>query len=141
MVADASVNSTEAAAASSLFGIGVIFADVGLIILGWAALRARVWPPQWAALPLALGAFQLLIVTPVVLTAGFASAASLVVITLQDVLVASIGCALIARASGGATAISAEPPARPATRASQRPVPTLDVDQRVAPGSEARTGR
>jgi hypothetical protein len=50
-----------------------------------------VWPRSRAALPLALGIFQLLVVTPVALGAGFASVAAFLVITAQDLLVALLG--------------------------------------------------
>lgn len=98
LVADASLDSDGAAVASSVFGVGVLIADVGLILFGIAALRAAVWPRRWAALPIVLGAFQLLIVTPVVLTAGFASLAAFAVIGAQDLIVALLGFRLLAQA-------------------------------------------
>jgi hypothetical protein len=91
LVADAATDSGRASAASSVFGIGVLLADVGLILFGMSALRAAVWPRSWAALPLVLGVFQLLVVTPVALGAGFASTAAFLVITAQDLLVALLG--------------------------------------------------
>jgi hypothetical protein len=55
--------------------------------------RAR--PVPLAALPLVLGVFQVAVVTPVSLAAGFASTASFVVIALADLLVAAIGVQLV----------------------------------------------
>jgi hypothetical protein len=95
LVADAAIDSGRASAASSVFGIGVLLADLGLILFGISALRAAVWPRSWAALPLVLGIFQLIVVTPVVLGAGFASVAAFLVITAQDLLVALLGWQLV----------------------------------------------
>ncbi len=89
--ADASAVSTL----SGVFGLGVLLADVGLIGLGILALRQRRWSRGWAALPLALGAFQLIVVTPVSLTAGFTSVASNVAIGVADVMTALIGVRLL----------------------------------------------
>lgn len=94
-VADAPVDSARSSAASSVFGVGLLLADIGLIIFGIAALRSRQWQTQWAALPLALGVFQLLVVTPVVLSAGFASVAAFAVITASDVLTTLVGVGLL----------------------------------------------
>jgi hypothetical protein len=98
--ADASAVSTL----SGVFGLGVLIADVGLIGLGVIALRQRRWSRGWAALPLALGAFQLFVVTPVSLAAGFTSVASNVTIGVADVLTALIGIRLLRAGSIGATA-------------------------------------
>jgi hypothetical protein len=95
LVADAATDSGRASAASSVFGVGVLLADLGLILFGISALRAAVWPRSWAALPLALGIFQLVVVTPVALGAGFASVAAFLVITAQDLLVALVGWQLV----------------------------------------------
>jgi hypothetical protein len=95
LVADAATDSGRASAASSVFGVGVLLADLGLILFGISALRAGVWPRSWAALPLALGVFQLLVVTPVALGAGFASVAAFLAITAQDLLVALLGWRLV----------------------------------------------
>lgn len=76
---------------SGVFGLGVLLADVGLIGFGFLALRERHWPRVWAASPLALGAFQLLVVTPVSFSAGFTSVASNVTIGIADALTALIG--------------------------------------------------
>ncbi len=95
LVADTPIDSGRASAASSVFGIGVLLADLGLIVFGISALRAAVWPRSWAALPLALGIFELLVVTPVALGAGFASVAAFLVITAQDLLVALLGWQLV----------------------------------------------
>src|SRR5207237_4118535 len=91
LVAAAPLDSAQANAASSVFGLAVLLADSGLVLLGVAALRDGMWPRRWAALLAALGLFQLLVVTPVVLGAGFASDAAFVVITVQDLLVALLG--------------------------------------------------
>lgn len=90
-------DSGRASAASSVFGIGVLLAAVGLILFGSAALRAAVWPKCWAALPVVLGVFQLLVVTPVAMAAGFASVAAFVAITVQDLLLALLGFRLVAQ--------------------------------------------
>lgn len=89
--ADASAVSTL----SGVFGLGVLLADIGLIGLGILALRQRRWSRGWAALPLALGAFQLAVVTSVSLAAGFTSVASNVTIGVADVLTALIGIRLL----------------------------------------------
>ena len=93
-VATQAIDSNAANAASSVFGIGMLLADIGLILFGVDALRARTWPRPWSTLPITLGMFQLLVVTPVVLGAGFASVGAFVVITLQDLLIGAIGLRL-----------------------------------------------
>lgn len=95
LVADAATDSGRASAASSVFGIGMLLADVGLILFGISALRAAVWPRSWAALPLLLGVLQLLVVTPVAVAAGFASVAAFVVITVQDLVLLLLGWRLV----------------------------------------------
>lgn len=100
-VADAATDSARANVASSVYGIAVLVADIGLIALGAAALRAGTWPRAGALLVLGLGLFQLLVVTPVVLGAGFASTAAFVVIALQDGIVALLGARLIRAAQLG----------------------------------------
>jgi hypothetical protein len=90
LVATAPTDSARADAASSVFGLGVLLADIGLIIFGVAAIRAAA-PRVSAAWAVGLGAFQLLVVTPVVLAARFASTAAFVVITVQDGLIALLG--------------------------------------------------
>lgn len=94
-VATAASESGAAAAASAVFGVGLLIADIGLIGYGFAALRDHRWPRRWAALPAILGTFQLLVVTPVALSTGFASAATFIVITLADLMVAAIGIRLL----------------------------------------------
>lgn len=94
IAADAS-DSTAAAAASTVFGAGLLIADLGLIGYGLTALRDHHWPRPWAALPAVLGAFQLLVVTPVALSTGFASTPTFVTITLANVLIAAIGLRLV----------------------------------------------
>jgi hypothetical protein len=98
LVADAATDSGRASAASSVFGIGVLLADLGLILFGISVLRAGVWSRSRAALPLVLGVFQLIVVTPVALGAGFASVAAFLVITAQDLLVALLGWQLVRHA-------------------------------------------
>jgi hypothetical protein len=95
LVAGAGVDSGPANAVSGVYGVSLVCADVGLILFGAAALRARVWPRARAALPLVLGAFQLLVATPVALSAGFASDAAFGVITAADLLIALIGLCLM----------------------------------------------
>lgn len=86
---------------SGVFGLGVLLADIGLIGLGALALRQRRWSRTWAALPLALGVFQLIVVTPISLTEGFTSVQSNVVIGIADVLTALIGVRLLKPMSVG----------------------------------------
>lgn len=64
LVPRAAEDADSVATASSVFGLGALLADIGLIWLGSTALRQRRWPLPWAALPLTLGLFQLLVVTP-----------------------------------------------------------------------------
>ena len=80
---------------SGVFGLGVLLADIGLIGIGGLALRQRRWHWAWAALPLTLGVFQLLVVTPVSFAAGFTSVVSNVVIGVADALTALIGVRLL----------------------------------------------
>jgi hypothetical protein len=96
---------------SSVFGLGVLLADAGLIGFGILALRQRQWSRGWAALPLVLGVFQLIVVTPVSLAAGFTSVASNVAIGVADVLTALIGVRLLQ------TTGSAQPAQAPAAAA------------------------
>ena len=93
-VATQAIDSDAVNAASSVFGIGMILADIGLILFGLDAVRARTWPQPWSTLQITLGLFQLLVVTPVVLGAGFASVGAFVVICLQDLLIGAIGLRL-----------------------------------------------
>jgi hypothetical protein len=88
-------DASAVSAASTVFGLGVLVADIGLIGLGVLALRHQQWPRPWAALPLVLGLFQLFVVTPVSLAAGFTSVASNVAIGIADLLTAVIGLQVI----------------------------------------------
>jgi hypothetical protein len=94
-VAHSTIDAASASAASTLYGVAVLLADIGLIGFGVLALRQRRWPAPWRLLPLLLGLFQLLVVTPVSLSAGFATTAAFVVITVADLLTAGIGLALV----------------------------------------------
>lgn len=94
-VAGSKTDSSAASAASAVFGLGVLLADIGLIGYRVLALRQRAWPTPFAALPLTLGLFQMLIVTPVSLAAGFTSTASFVVIAAADLLIAAAGVSLL----------------------------------------------
>jgi hypothetical protein len=94
-VASANVDGAAASAVSTAYGIAVLLTDIGLIGFGVLAVRQRRWPAGWRLLPLLLGLFQLLVTTPVVLAAGFASTAAFVVIALCDLLVAAVGLALV----------------------------------------------
>jgi hypothetical protein len=85
----------------------VLLADVGLIGLGVLALRRRRGPARLAAIALALGSFQLVVVTPVSLSLGFASTASFVVITAADLLTMLLGAALVRQAQNEAPAMRA----------------------------------
>lgn len=75
--------------------IPVASSDVGLIGFGVLARRLRRWRAGWAALPLVLGLFQLLVVTPVSFALGFASTGSFLVIAVADLLTAAIGFGLL----------------------------------------------
>src|SRR5262249_27598201 len=94
-VAGANVNGAAASAATTMYGIAVLLTDIGLIGFGVLALRQRRWPAAWRPLPLALGLFQLLVTTPVALSAGFASTATFALISIASLLTAGIGLALI----------------------------------------------
>jgi hypothetical protein len=94
-VAGADIDGVSAAAASTVFGVAVLLTDIGLVGYGVLALRHRRWPAAFRLLPLTLGLFQLLVVTPVALAAGFATTAAFVVITIADLLTAGIGLALV----------------------------------------------
>lgn len=107
-VAGSDVDAAATSAATTVFGLGVVLADVGLIGFGVIAVRQNWWPTGWAALPLALGLFQLLVVTPVSLALGFASIGSFVVITVADVLTALIGVALLRDGVADQSRVSAQ---------------------------------
>lgn len=109
-VATKAIDSSAANAASSVFGVGVLLADIGLILFGLDALRARTWPRPWSILPITLGIFQMLVVTPVVLGAGFASVGAFVVIALQDLLIGAIGLRLWRERAHDAIAVKTEAP-------------------------------
>lgn len=94
-VAGSDVNSAAASTVSTVYGIAVLLTDIGLIGYGVLALRQRRWPAARRLLPLVFGLFELLVVTPVSLAAGFASTASFVAIALSDVLLVAIGLALV----------------------------------------------
>lgn len=94
-VASEDVNSAAVSAASSVFGLGVLLANLGLIGYGVLALRQRRWPLPWRWLPLVLGSFLLFVTTPVSLVFGFGGVASYVAITTADLLFVLIGVALI----------------------------------------------
>jgi hypothetical protein len=96
---DATASAVDAL--STVFGLGLLLADVGLIGLGILALRQHRWSRGWAALPLILGIFQLAVVTPVSLAAGFTSVASNVAIGVADALTALIGLRLLQARSTG----------------------------------------
>lgn len=94
-VAGKTFDSAATNAASSVFGIGLLIADVGLIGYGIAALRTRHWPARWAALPLIFGAFQLLVVTPTIFATGFTSLTTYAAIAVADLLIAAVGLRLL----------------------------------------------
>jgi hypothetical protein len=95
LVRHAAADADSVSAASTVFGVGVLLADIGLMGLGTMALRQKRWPRPWVALPLVLGVFQLFVVTPVSLSQGFTSVASNVTIGVADLLTALIGVALL----------------------------------------------
>jgi hypothetical protein len=105
LVRRAAADAGSVDAASSVFGLGALLADIGLIGLGLMALRQRRWPRPWVALPLALGLFQLLVVTPVSFAMGFDSVASNVAIGVADSLTGLIGVALVRRSAAGPAAL------------------------------------
>lgn len=94
-VADRAADSAAVSSASTVFGVGLLLVDIGLIGLGVGMLRRRTWAMPWCALPLALGLFQLAVVAPVSLALGFASIASYLVIVASDLLMAALGLALV----------------------------------------------
>ena len=106
----AEADADSVAAVSSVFGLGVLLADLGLIGLGVLALRQRQWPTTRAALPLVLGLYQLFVVTPVSLSQGFTSIASNVVIGAANVLTALIGVALLQNTAGDGPRSRSESP-------------------------------
>ena len=91
LVRNDDADAAAVAAASTVFGVGLLLADIGLIGIGVLALRQRRWPAGWAALPLVLALFQLLVVTPISLAEGFTSVASNVAIGIADALTALMG--------------------------------------------------
>jgi hypothetical protein len=94
------VDSSAASAASTVFGVGMLLAVIGLIGYGVLALRQRRWAWPWPAWPITFALFQLLVVTPVSLALGFASLASFVVIALSDAWVALLGWHLFGERAG-----------------------------------------
>jgi hypothetical protein len=110
-VAGSDVDAGSTSAASTVFGVGVLLAAIGLIGLGSFALRLRRGPTAWAVLPLVLGLFQLLVVTPVSFALGFASPGSFVVIALADLLTVLIGVGLLHGSVADASHEAAQPQA------------------------------
>ena len=98
VVADQSVDSDAATVATTVYGVGVLLADIGLILFGIAVIRSRSWWLSWRPLPLILGVVQLVVVTPVLLVIGFIGVPAFAVLVVQDVLVALIGVALLRNA-------------------------------------------
>lgn len=94
LVAASDPDSGAVSAASSVFGVGLLLTDIGLVGFGVVALRQRRWTLPWRALPLAFALFQLLIATPVLLAVGFAGLVSFAVIAVSDLLMALIGIAV-----------------------------------------------
>jgi hypothetical protein len=92
-VASRPTDSAEASAASSVFGLGLAVGSLALVVVGIVATRAGS-QRGLGALAATLGAVQILIVTPVVLSQGFASLPAFAVLTLADLLVAAIGVRL-----------------------------------------------
>jgi hypothetical protein len=109
LVRRAAADAGSVNAASSVFGLGALLADTGLMGVGIMALRQRRWPRPWAALPLVLGLFQLFVVTPVSFAFGFAGVASNVTIGIADVLTALIGVAVIRHSSPADQVTCTEP--------------------------------
>ncbi|NUS58401.1 MAG: hypothetical protein HOV66_26650 [Streptomycetaceae bacterium] len=91
LVAGKTFDDAATDAASSVFGIGMLIADIGLIGYGIAMLRTH----RWAVLPLVFGAFQLLVVTPAIFTTGFTSFTTYAAIAVADLLMAAIGVRLL----------------------------------------------
>lgn len=99
-VADAAADADSVAAASSVFGVGLLIGNVALALHGIGVLRTGRWPWPAAALPLGIALVLLLVVTPVSFALGFASLASVAVIVLADLLVVALGVALVRRPGG-----------------------------------------
>jgi hypothetical protein len=108
-VASSATDAAATSAATTFYGLAVLLADIGLIGFGILALWQRRWPSPWRYLPLTLGLFQLLVVTPVALSAGFASRAAFAVIAVADLLTASIGVALIRQPAADESPVPAQP--------------------------------
>jgi len=121
---DASASAVSAL--SSVFGLGVLLADAGLIGLGVLALRQHRWSRGWAALPLVLGVFQLVVVTPVSLAEGFTSVPSNVAIGVADALTALIGVRLLQARTAGEPSLArrGERRARPGAPAARGELPS-----------------
>jgi hypothetical protein len=80
-------------AASAVFGLGLLLADLGLIAYGATTLRRL--PAPLPALALGFGAFQLLVVTPMIFTTGFTSIPTYAAITVANLLMTTIGLRLL----------------------------------------------
>jgi hypothetical protein len=88
-------DSTAASLVSAIYGVIVFVVDVGLIGYGVLALRQRAHPALLAVLPVALGLFHLLVLTPVSVAVGFASDASFAAFVVSYLLNATIAVALL----------------------------------------------
>jgi hypothetical protein len=97
--AGATNDSPAGVSASTVYGVIVLLTDAGLIGYGVPALRQRAQPRSLAVLPLVLGLFHLLVLTPVSLGQGFASGASQLVFAISYLLYAAIGYVLIRTSS------------------------------------------
>jgi hypothetical protein len=93
LVASQPTDSAEASAASSVFGLGLLVGSLALVVVGIVAARAGS-QRGLGALAATLGAVQILVVTPVVLSQGFGGLPAFAIITLADLLVAAIGVRL-----------------------------------------------
>ncbi|GAA1145679.1 hypothetical protein GCM10009630_50380 [Kribbella jejuensis] len=91
LVADKTFDDAATNAASAVFGIGLLIADLGMIGYGIASRRNQ----GWSVLPLIFGAFQLLVVTPAIFATGFTSFTTYVAIAVADLLIAAIGVRLL----------------------------------------------
>jgi hypothetical protein len=94
-VAGSNIDAASTTAPSTLYGVAVLLADIGLIGVRRPGIAATSVASRVEVLPLLLGLFQLLVVTRVLLVAGFASTAAFVVITISDLLTGGISLALV----------------------------------------------
>lgn len=90
-----------------LFGVGPLLTGSGMIVVGSAVLRTRIWPGWSRLLPLAVGVWILVPVIPVLIaTGGPPDPLALLTLIAWDVLWCVTGVAVLARMRGFAASIS-----------------------------------